>query len=486
MVAAADEARELLADLARRGVELHLDGDLLRYTAPAGALTPDLRARLQKAKARVIDALRHTDEATLAASLTQRRFWELQLLDPAEPFYNIPFLFRIVGPLDTGRLRKCLTMIVNRHDSLRSTLHERDRKLIQIVGKFGEVDWREADLRSLPNEAAEKLLQAEVLRPYDLTKDPLLRATLVRMASEAHLFQLCLHNVVFDMASLLVILDEISEHYAALAAERPVNLSEPVQYREFVRWQAARALSNTQRRHDYWSSWLSRGDPPVWSWPARKQPATEVGFRSLPSWTRLSPSETASLQEFCRAQGVTVYIAVLAAYLLMLRQMTGCADLTVGTTYSERDGKRFASMVGASIIVPALRVDMADDPSVPDLLRRIRGVVADAIQYQDLPLEEVIPRETRGPLFKVVCTLFPDTPHGKLRLEGVKTVWVEEWLNPISRPQLYLVIWETPAPDGMSLTCHMMHRQDIWDQQATREAADRFKTILKSIGAAAP
>lgn len=481
-----DDIASLLADLAGLGIQLRLDGEALRYTAPPGAVTPDIRARLQAAKPAVIDRLRNADTTLLPASLTQRRFWELQRLDPEWSFYNVPFLFQLSGRLDTALLRRSLDAIVARHESLRTTLHERDGKLLQVIASTGAADWLEKDMRGETEEAAQAFLRQEVLRRYDFTKDQILRAVLIRRADDAYLFQICLHNVVFDLASMLVILDEVSRHYTAFAAGQDAGLPPPVQYSEYVRWQAARVAAGMEKRRAYWENWLSKGEPPPWSWPARSEPATRAGFDSVPTWTRLSPEQNARLQAFCRARGVTVYIAMLTAYLLATRQFTGCPDITIGTTYSDRDDHRFASMIGASIVVPALRVDMSDDPPMADLLLRVREVVAGALTHQDLPIEEVLPRDSKGPLFRMVCTAFPETPHGKLRLPGVKSTWVEDWLNPISRPTLYLVIWETPGPAGMSLTCHMMHRQDVWDSGMANAMMAGFETIVQSMAAAPP
>jgi hypothetical protein len=482
----ADEIDPLLAELAGCGIQLRLEGDALRYTAPPGALTPEFRARLQAAKPAVIERLRHADTTLLPASLTQRRFWDLQRLDPEWSFYNVPFLFRLRGPLDAAVLRRALDAIVNRHESLRTTLHERDGKLMQVIAKDGATDWLEADMRGAPEAKAFGFLRQELLRPYDFTRDQILRGVLVRVSDDEYLFQICLHNVVFDLSSLIVILKEISDHYAAFASGRQSGLPTPVQYVEYVRWQAARVSSGMEKRRNYWENWLSKGEPPPWSWPTRKEPPARAGFESLPTWTRLVPAENARLQAFCRVRGVTPYIAILTAYLLAVRQYTGCDDITIGTTYSDRDDQRFASMIGASIVVPALRVDMSDNPGMAELLLRVREVVASALLHQDLPIEEVVPRDAKGPLFRMVCTAFPDTPHGKLRLPGIQATWVEEWLNPISRPQLYLVIWETPGPAGMSLTCHMMHRQDVWDADMAQAMIRVFETIVRSMAATSP
>ena len=470
-----DDIASLLTDLSGRGIHLRLENNALKYTAQPGALTPDIRARLQAAKSQVIDILRQSDAALLPASLTQRRFYALQQLDPDWSFYNVPFLFRLTGPLDPDRLRGALNAIVARHDSLRTTLHEREGKLIQIVAASGETEWEYADQRDAPPEAADALMRHDMMRRFDLSLGPMLRATLVRVADDAHLFQICLHNVVFDMASLLTILDELSAHYAEHI------LPPPVQYAEYTRWQAARIAAGMDRRRAYWTPWFAKGPQPAWSWPEPATPPAQAGFDSLPTWARLPPEQNARLQAFCRSCGVTPYIAVLTAYLRATRDLTGCTDLTIGTTYSDRDDHRFASMIGASVMVPALRVDMTDDPGFPALLRRVRDVVAAALDNQDLPAGEVVPTALNGPLFKLVCTAFPETPHGRLRLPGIRASWVEERFNPISRPTLYLVVWETPTPMGNVLTCHMMHRQDVWDAATAARMMRTFETVLRSI-----
>ncbi len=472
------EVAALLEELAERGIQLRLEGEALRFTAPVGALTPGLRARIQESKPAVIAHLRAAAAAPLPATLSQGRFWQLQRLDPDSAFFNAPFLFRLTGKLRPDLLRRALEAVAARHDSLRTTLHERDGTLVQVVGAGGGLDWQAAD--AAEQDALDIMRQA-MLRPYDLARDPVLRATLVRTADSEHLLQLCLHNVGFDMASLLVILDELSAHYAALAAGRRPDLPAPVQYAEYQRWHAARLATGMDRRRAYWRDWFAKGEPPAWSWPPCEAGRSDAAFSSLPTWAWLSAGQHAALQAFSRAHGVTVYIAMLTAYLLATRQLTGCADLTIGTSYSDRDDTRFASMIGASIVVPALRVDMTDGPEMGTLLLRVRDVVAAALTHQDMPVEEVIPRAAKGPLFKLVCSAFAQTPHGRLRLPDIRAEWLDDWWNPVSRPTLYLIIWEVPGPDGPALKCHMMHRRDVWDEATARDMMTAFEAAVRTM-----
>ena len=473
----------LLADLERRGIQLRLEGDRLRYSTPPGGLTPDLRMQLQASKAEVIERLRLAPAAAAPTSFPQRRFWELQRLNPADSFYNAPFLFRLRGPLDAGLLRRAFNAIAARHEILRTTLHKRNGELMQAISPSGELDWVEADVEQAdsPCDAATALLRREVRRPFDLGRDAGLRAVLVRTTAKEHLLQVIFHNTVFDFISLRVVLNELSLHYSAFAEGQSPDFPPPAQYSEYVQWEASLLGSGMEKRREYWREWFRRGDPPAWTWTQQKKALAQPGFESHVNWIRLSPEKTAQLHAMCHRHGVTLYVAVLAAYLLTIRRYTGCADLTIGTTCSNRHGRRFASMIGATILVPALRVDSGDDPSVAVLLRRVRDVLAAALTHQDIPIDQVIPRGSKQPLFRVVFSGFPETPQGNLELPGMEAAWQEEWINDVSRPDLYLVMCESPAASGMALTCHTMHKVDVFEPETAKAMITLLEAVLDAM-----
>ena len=469
----------LFTDLNTRGIRLRLEGGLLRYTSPPGALTPELRAQLQASKAAVIERLRTAPPSVAPTSFPQRRFWELQRLNPEEPFYNDPFLFRLRGPLDTGILLRCFNAIVARHEILRTTLQQRDGELMQLIAPAGEIDWVEADVRQevSPAAAATTLLRREVRRPFDLGRDAGLRTALVRTADEEHLLQVNFHNTVFDLFSLTVVLNELSLHYSAFAAGQSPQLQPPAQYSEYVQWQQSVLITGMEERREYWHEWFRHGDPPAWTWMSQKSAPDQPGFESHVNWVRRSPERSAQFHAMCRRHGVTPYIAVLAAYFLTVRHYTGCADLTIGTTYSNRHGERFASMIGATILVPSLRMDSSDDPSMAVLLGRVRDVLAAALTHQDVPVDQVIARDSKRPLFRVVCSAFPETPQGKLRLPGIEAIWLEDWINDVSRPDLYMVMWENQS----SLTCHTMHKRDVFEPETAAAMVGLFESALDAM-----
>ena len=430
---------------------------------------PELLARLQRAAVR-----------TLPPSFAQRRFFSLQKLNPADAFYNVPFVFRLSGNLDVDILRASFNEIVKRHEVLRTTLEERDGELVQVVAPEGEIQLTLADL----DVSLQDRLRTETERPFDLSRQSGLRVVVLRSAPSQHYLHLCLHNTLFDQSSLMVVLKELSEHYAALLNGHPASLPLPAQYADYVRWQESVTTSRTEGRTNYWREWFSRGEPPSWQWTASKSTPGMQGFGAHVVWQRYSPELTSNIRSLSQSSGGTVFLTLLTVYALLLSRYTGCDDVTIGTTYSNRHQARFASLIGSTIDVPALRVDMTDNPTLLALLARTRAVVGEALTWQDVPFDYIAPqleRKASGPLFRMVFSYFAEVPHGRLQLPGVEVEFLEDVINDISRPDLYLVFWENQTSSGPTLTGYWMHKREVFELEAAEKMNREFQALVAAI-----
>ena len=164
---------------------------------------------------------------------------------PAQPghsAYNVPLGLRLSGPLDEDALEQALGLLVDRHESLRTTFLERGDEAVQIVQlEPTPVPARRARPdRTTRVGAREALARAreEADRPFDLATGPLFRALLIRQAKEEHLLVLTLHHIVADAWSLRILRRDLAELYGALTAARAPDLPElSVHYGDFAVWQ---------------------------------------------------------------------------------------------------------------------------------------------------------------------------------------------------------------------------------------------------------
>src|SRR6185503_1217431 len=114
-------------------------------------------------------------------SLAQQRLWFLEQLSPGSAVYNIIEALHLQGALDTSALERGLQEIVRRHEALRTNFMAVDGQPIQVIKPAADFTLQILDLRDLsPLERDPevcRLAAEESCRPFDLTRDLMLRGT---------------------------------------------------------------------------------------------------------------------------------------------------------------------------------------------------------------------------------------------------------------------------------------------------------------------
>ncbi|MFP2933624.1 amino acid adenylation domain-containing protein, partial [Pyxidicoccus sp. 3LG] len=138
----------------------------------------------------------------LPLSFAQQRLWFIDQLEPGNPAYNLFTALRLDGVLDVAALEQSFSELVRRHEALRTTFIASDGQPTQVIAPPAPFLVRKMDLGSVSSESREaeahQLAAQEVQRPFELTQGPLLRATLLRLADEAHVLLLTMHHIVSD------------------------------------------------------------------------------------------------------------------------------------------------------------------------------------------------------------------------------------------------------------------------------------------------
>jgi hypothetical protein len=118
---------------------------------------------------------RRADAAPAPLSFAQQRLWFLEQLEPNSPLYNIHAAFRVQGALNRAALQTALDAIVARHEALRTTFAAQNGTPVQEIAEPRPVSLAVRDLAGHPADDREatcqRLLAAEVRRPFDLTRD---------------------------------------------------------------------------------------------------------------------------------------------------------------------------------------------------------------------------------------------------------------------------------------------------------------------------
>jgi amino acid adenylation domain-containing protein/non-ribosomal peptide synthase protein (TIGR01720 family) len=360
-------------------------------------------------------------EGAQPLSFSQERLWFLDQLQPGSTAYSLPLALRLTGSLNVEALRRSLEELVRRHESLRTTFTDVGGRPVQVVAPPESWELPLVDLVEL--EASDRLAEArrvaraEVNRGFDLSTGPLFRTSLLRLADDEHVLLLTLHHSVADGWSLGVLMRELATLYRALATGQPASLPElPVQYADYARWQRDWLQGEAlETQLSYWRRHL-RGAPPLLELPTDRTRSATQGLRGGSLMRALPRALSARVNELCRLQGVTLFMALLAAFKTLLHRHAGQEDVVVGTPIAGRGRPETEGLIGFFVNTLVLRTDLSGNPSFRELLRRVREVCLGAYDHQDVPFERLVeelrPERdlARTPLFQVMFNL--------LNLEG--------------------------------------------------------------------
>ena len=419
-------------------------------------------------------------------SFAQQQMWLLDRLDPGNAAYNIARALRIRGSLSAEVLTESLRSIAARHESLRTTFYEFDGEPVQVITAGVNVDFPILDLSELTESQREaetlRLARQEAQRPFDLAKGPLLRATLLRLKSDEHVFIIVMHHIVTDAWSMSVLFREIGQFYETLALGRPSRPPDlPIQYGEFARRQRDLQKGEDFDRHlAYWRSQLAGVDP-VLDLPSdliRPAVRTSAGANERVVF----PTELMDgLKELSREANATLFMTLLAAFQVLLSRYTGHDDLVVGSPTAGRNEVELEPLIGFFVNTLVLRSDLSGNPTFRELLGRVREVALDAYAHQDVPVEKVIdqvqvPRSlSHSPLFQVMFIL-QNAPKQIIDLAGLT---LEELEFDSGTAKFDLTVEMAEMDEG--LACAVEYNTDVIEQTVVLRMLGHFQMLLQSV-----
>jgi amino acid adenylation domain-containing protein len=368
-------------------------------------------------------------DGPLPLSYAQQRLWFLEQLEPSRAVYNLPLAWRFSGILNVSALEQSLGEMVQRHAILRTTFPSVDGHPMQVLAPDLVLPLPVVDLQAFPasvrEAAVQRLATEEVQRPFDLARGPLVRATLLRMSGEDHVLLMTLHHIIFDGWSAEVFWRELATLYTASCTGQPVSLAAlPLQYADFAAWQRRWLQGEVlEERLAYWKQHLGETLPVLELPTDRPRPPVQT-FQGARQTLTLPAPLVAALRALSQQEGGTLFMTLVAAFQALLSRYTGHTDLVVGTPIAGRTRVETEGLLGFFVNILVLRTDLRGNPRFREFLRRVREVMLEAYDYQDLPFEQLVEalqpvRDlSRHPLVQIIVAL-QQSPPQTMELPGL-------------------------------------------------------------------
>jgi amino acid adenylation domain-containing protein len=429
---------------------------------------------------------KHQDSNFVPLSFPQQRLWFIDQLYQGSSFYNISGALHLKGALNVAAFRQSLNEILKRHEAWRTTFVIVDRQPVQVIAPNLTWELPIINLEHLSGQDWEKEVQQlateEAKKPFDLAQGPLVRATLLRLDEEEHIFLLTMHHIVTDGWSIGVFAGELATLYAAFSKGQSSPLPElPIQYPDFAIWQRDRIQGerlNTQL--NYWKQQL-KGDLPILQLPTDRPRPTVATFAGAKQYFTFSKILAEALHQFSQQEKVTLFMTLLAAFSTLLYRYTEQEDILVGSSIANRNKPELEGILGLFVNTLVLRNDLSGNPSFRELLSRVREVTLDAYAHQDLPfeklVEEIQPERdlSRNPLFQVMFVLQNSPmPVQKIPSLTLRTLQIDS-----GTAQFDIFLSMTQSEQG--LTGFLEYSSDLFDSATIIRFIGNFQTLLEGI-----
>ncbi|HEY3581866.1 MAG TPA: amino acid adenylation domain-containing protein, partial [Pyrinomonadaceae bacterium] len=422
----------------------------------------------------------------LPLSFAQQRLWFLDQLEPGSRSYNLSGRLRLEGRLDASALEASLNEIVRRHEALRTIFSTHNGEPVQIVLSELRLPLPFIDLSDLPlterESAFRQLCDEEAQQPFDLSTGPLMRARLLRFTKAEHALLVSMHHIVSDLWSMGVLIREVATLYEAYASGAESPLEElTLQYGDYAVWQREWLQGEVlEQQLAYWRKQLG-GELPVLQLPLDKPRSTASGVHSVTFSYNLSKKLNEELKALSRAEGVTLFMSLLAAFQLLLSRYSGQQDILVGSPVAHRTRAEIEELIGFFVNTLVLRTDVSGNPTFRELVQRVRETALGAYAHQDVPfeklVEELAPERNLSftPVFQVMFAL-ENAPLPETKAHGLK-MRAEALASDTAKFDLALGIVETA--DG--LTTDWQYRTELFEAATIERMAAHFETLLESI-----
>ncbi len=261
-----------------------------------------------------------------------------------------------------------------------------------------------------------------------------------------------------------------------------------MQYADYTLWQS-RLLGEESdpgsilaQQSDYWRRELADVPVPLALPTDRPRPPVASHRGGRVDFT-IDPGVMAGVEALARGGEATASMVLQSALAVLVHQLGGGDDVTIGSPIAGRTDEALAELVGFFVNTWVLRVGLSGNPSFAELLDQVRDKAMTAYDNQDAPFERLVelinPERSTAyhPLFQIMFA-WQNTVPLDLDLRGLR---IEEEPVPAATAKFDLLVNLTPDPaDGGALGV-FEYATDLFDQDTVERLAAQFVQVLRQV-----
>lgn len=486
---------EIINKLLSLGVQLKIIDGNLKVNAPKGVLTNELLEEIKENKAYLISLISSNISIPKAKAMesypltpTQYFMWFTHEYLGGNKAYNITSTLKLSGKLNSALLEKAFQHVIERHESLRTSFRKNKSDEIQQYILAKEQTKFKLQTVVLENSSVDQLhnqIKQEYQKSFDLEKDLLLSATLLKINEDEHILLFVLHHIIGDGWSLQILTREVMLAYNSLASNEEIKLSElSIQYKDYSEWLNEKLVSSEYNgKLDYWKQQFETNSPVLNLVPG-KRPVIKTYNGQIRHY-KFSKQFLVELNAFAKEQQMTLFMLIVGGLNGLFSRYTGQTDITLGTTVAGREHSDIENQIGLYSNALPIRIKFEKEDSFLSLMEKQKQTLLKAYENKEYPFTAFVNQlslpkdQSRSPLFDIMVLL---QNHQGLELndqKGINGIVATEY-SEIERGVSQLDISFVFVESEQGLTLNVEYNTDIYEDNFIDNLLNHFEAFVSA------
>ena len=220
------------------------------------------------------------------------------------------------------------------------------------------------------------------IRPFDLSRAPLMRCILVR-SGDSQMLLLDIHHIICDGVSQSILIADFTQLYRG---GKPKELT--IQYKDHAEWERHYRTTNDYiRNKEFWLK-MYEGEIPQLEFPVLHLPTTSSNEGGTMRF-EIGRSGIDPILEMWKRAEITDFSGWFSLFCLFLSQLTGQDDLIAGINASGRMQDELEGVVGMFVKTLPIRCRLSPEMSFLDFSKEIHHCLVQAVGRQIYDLSDI-------------------------------------------------------------------------------------------------
>lgn len=332
------------------------------------------------------------------ASSAQKRMYYSSLVDGKDSIlYNISGGIILDKTPNIEKLNYCFNELIKRNESLRTYFEVQDGEIVQKIEDEINFVLQEEKV----NHSNLDVISKEFIKPFDLSKAPLMRAQVTQLKNRKTILLIDMHHIISDGETVRILVKEISDLYNGKNVEE-----KEIDYKDFAVWENKQKF---KEKEEYWLS-MYKDDVPVLELPTNFSRPSVQSFEGNSIYAKLNKEIVNDINKICRELNVTPYMLLIAVYYILLSEYAATNDIVIGTPIIGRNNPQLQNIIGMFVNTIAIRNKIIQEETFEEFVKRIKENCLKAFENQEYPLDRLIKKldiqkdTSRNILFDVLFT----------------------------------------------------------------------------------